>query len=120
MKISISHCSRIRNDLSGKASPNQIRTRYFRFNRKRRYQRQKKYIETVKRCLRLLKRTKINAIIEKFLAFAAAAAGGEEFELIIGQFEVLFIGELHDLIYVFAVSELLLLFIAQLGEDPFQ
>ena len=55
-----------------------------------------------------------------FPAVFAAAAGSEEFELFISQFNVLLIGELHDLIHVFAVSELLLLFIAQLGEDPFQ
>ncbi len=55
-----------------------------------------------------------------FLTVFAAAAGCEEFELIIGEFNVLRIGELHDLIHVFAVLELFLLFIAQPGEDPFQ
>ena len=50
----------------------------------------------------------------------AAAAGGEGFELIIGQFKILLIGELHDLIHIFTVSELLLLFFAQLSKDPFQ
>ena len=47
-------------------------------------------------------------------------AGSEEFELFIGQFNVLLVGELHDLIHVLAVSELFLLFTAQPGEDPFQ
>ena len=53
-------------------------------------------------------------------ALAEAAAAGEEFELFIGKFNVLLIGELHDLINVFAVFELFLLFIAQLSEDSFQ
>ena len=50
----------------------------------------------------------------------ASAAGDEEFQLFFGQLNVLCIGGLHDIIHVFAVSELFLLFIAQLGEDPFQ
>ena len=62
------------------------------------------------------------AIVRTFCiaAFTATASGGKKFELFIGQFEVLLIGKLHDLIQVFAVSELLLLFIAQLSEDLLQ
>ena len=53
-------------------------------------------------------------------AIAAAAAGGEEFELVIAQFNVLLTGKHHNLIHVFTVLKLFLLFIAQPGEDPFQ
>ena len=51
---------------------------------------------------------------------AAAAAGRKKFELVFAQFNVLLIGELHDIIHVFAAFELFLLFIAQMSEDPFQ
>ena len=73
----------------------------------------------VKRFLHLLTHVKCLAFIVVILA-GGTAAGGEEIELIIGEFNVLVIGELHDLIHVFTVIELFLLFIAQVGEDPFQ
>ena len=100
------------------------RTRYFRFNiicrfsGKHRYQRQENPA-SVKRFLRLLTHVKCLAFIVVILA-GGTAAGGEEIELIIGEFNVLVIGELHDLIHIFTVFELFLLFIAQVGEDPFQ
>ena len=132
--MTLSHCSRRRNDRSGKGSPDQRRTGYFRFNiicsfaGKRRYQRQasRKTLFPLWYAHGIFTPSDGTrhyiAICRTFCiaAFTATAAGGEEFELRIGQFNVLRIGELHDLIHVPAVSELFLLFIAQPGEDPFQ